>query len=397
MAEAMLGERDEVVIPFQPTDRDVVATKLRVWANKHPGNLAYAKLLEEIVDTLPSPSDPHHYKVLQECAETVVDTITREWNGRFLKLHPTPAGEGDARASSSAPAVAEAHENEYCTLMSKKSACHKVIIALKNMQIKTLKRQGKSVKPHPKKKAAPKPRPPPVAPAPPQAPKPKATKKKPATKTTAPQQRGAKKLLKRANPSAKQHQQPPHKKEQQPPPLKRRKLNSGSSVGVSGATPSSGAGAVIRGISESALALQQLPRMRYQAKQVVLPPPPPVPPVPPSHITENAETIENAPATEENAEKTAPPTETTTAPEPVNSTSAEDDEVPVHKQIHPYALELITMVCNANPLRRDGFQGLCLLDQPGPSYNKNPDEEPEDERFLRLGVRHVCLFLFVIV
>ena len=119
----------EIEIPFVPTERDVVSTKLRNWTLQHQGNLDYADLLNEFADKLPNPADPSHLNILREYSDLIVNIIMVDRQGRFLKL-----AEGETK-----PKV--------CILMPRRGAIHKVMNGLKNKQISLLKRLGKPIPP----------------------------------------------------------------------------------------------------------------------------------------------------------------------------------------------------------------------------------------------------------
>lgn len=102
--------------PFNPGDHDVVSTKLRSWNLGHPGNLQYAELLVEYALKLPSTSDPHYSSALSDTTKDLVNVITVERGGRFLKI-----AEGE-------------NHPEDCIVMDFKACHHKVLHGLKNKQ-----------------------------------------------------------------------------------------------------------------------------------------------------------------------------------------------------------------------------------------------------------------------
>ena len=105
----------EIEIPFDPAPADVGSTKLRNWTLQHQGNLEYADLLNEFAAKLPSPSNSEHTSILKEFSDRIVEIVTEERQGRFLKL-----AEGETK-----PKV--------CILMPKRGALHKVMNGLKNI------------------------------------------------------------------------------------------------------------------------------------------------------------------------------------------------------------------------------------------------------------------------
>ena len=101
---------------FDPQEHDVVSTKLRNSNLGHPGNLAYADLLVEYALKLPSTTDPNYSSTLSKITKALIELITEEKGGRFLKIQ-----EG------------ENHPND-CIVMNYKAAHHKVLQGLKNKQ-----------------------------------------------------------------------------------------------------------------------------------------------------------------------------------------------------------------------------------------------------------------------
>jgi hypothetical protein len=105
------GDDSSEFIPFYPTEMDVVATKIRTWNSKHPGNQFYTNVIQGIIQNettiLESPTD------FRRAAEHVHHIICVQRGGRFLKL---PEG-----LSSSV----------VCTVMSEQNVINKVIHALK--------------------------------------------------------------------------------------------------------------------------------------------------------------------------------------------------------------------------------------------------------------------------
>jgi hypothetical protein len=98
----------EEIIPFVPTDTDVVSTKIRTWT-KHPGNQFYSDTIQAAADnmTLDNPTD------FREAAKEIRHLLCVIRGGRFLKL---PEGVSDTQT---------------CMIMSEKDSVNKVIHALK--------------------------------------------------------------------------------------------------------------------------------------------------------------------------------------------------------------------------------------------------------------------------
>jgi len=114
----------EIQIPFDPTDRDVVSTKLRHWTLTHPGTLEYGRLLNEFVEHK-LPNNPSTISELKEAAQEIIDIIQLDRGGRFLRIS-ADAG----------------HEPKVCILMTPKGIMSKVQSALKGKQTALLKKQG---------------------------------------------------------------------------------------------------------------------------------------------------------------------------------------------------------------------------------------------------------------
>jgi len=108
------------IIPFEPTDVDVISTKKRSMNTKHPGNIFYTQLVQNVVSKIPVTDDLRH------SAETIVGIIIDERGGRFLK---PPDGEIDPTC---------------CIAMDRKQAIAKVLHALKTAYSK----QGKMISSH---------------------------------------------------------------------------------------------------------------------------------------------------------------------------------------------------------------------------------------------------------
>ncbi len=73
-----------MVIPFDPTPNDVVATSNRHWNTKHPGNIAYSNLLDQYVPRfLQQAGQDKKSKTRSDVSEKIVDLIFQR-KGRFL-------------------------------------------------------------------------------------------------------------------------------------------------------------------------------------------------------------------------------------------------------------------------------------------------------------------------
>ena len=112
----------------------MVSTKLRSWNLGHPGNLLYAELLVDYALKLPLPSDPMYSSILNQTTKQLVEVITVEKGGRFLKI-----------------AEGENHPDD-CVIMDYRASHHKVLHGLKNKQRVIL---TKGIPPKPVKKMNP--------------------------------------------------------------------------------------------------------------------------------------------------------------------------------------------------------------------------------------------------
>ncbi|CAB9500061.1 expressed unknown protein [Seminavis robusta] len=74
------------VIPFVPTDRDVISSQYTRWNIQHNGAIAYSKLLQEYAAKLPKLSDDKFNSHLKDYANAIYKIITEERQGRFLRL-----------------------------------------------------------------------------------------------------------------------------------------------------------------------------------------------------------------------------------------------------------------------------------------------------------------------
>ena len=96
-------------IEFQPTELDVVCTKLRSWNEKHPGNLFCAKLISARAQSV----QENEIGKMRQMAKEIVHEIIEERGGRFLK-------------------ISEKERNpDYCSLMAHKSCVDRVARALR--------------------------------------------------------------------------------------------------------------------------------------------------------------------------------------------------------------------------------------------------------------------------
>jgi hypothetical protein len=115
--QATNNTMESTEIEFVPTAVDVVSTKLRTWNLKHPGNMFYTNLVQQKMfsDIKTYEEDPLEYK---RVAERIVDLLTVERGGRFLKLK-----EGAVKPTT-------------CTVMGRKLCVNKVVHALRTAQSK---------------------------------------------------------------------------------------------------------------------------------------------------------------------------------------------------------------------------------------------------------------------
>ena len=100
---------NEQEIPFQPTNNDVVSTKIRSWNARHPGNVVYRAMIHDAVErcTFQSPQD------FRAAAEVIFREITQVRGGRFLLIP-------DCEVSSTT-----------CKILPEKKAVEKILHALK--------------------------------------------------------------------------------------------------------------------------------------------------------------------------------------------------------------------------------------------------------------------------
>ena len=99
-------------IDFNPTDVDIVSTKLRRWTSKHPGNIFYTDLVHQRLVGLCDVEDQQEYR---RVAEDIVDILTVERGGRFLKVR-----DGELNSTSAK-----------CVVMDERAAIAKVLLALR--------------------------------------------------------------------------------------------------------------------------------------------------------------------------------------------------------------------------------------------------------------------------
>ena len=117
--------RDSVVVeekwvPFEPSDRDVVSTKIRTWNSKHPANVYYSELVKAHVDRVPPVDSNGHSEVVKGIAGDIIDELTIARGGRFLKLR-----EGDLTPTE-------------CVVMTRKQITIKVVRALRELHAKVV-------------------------------------------------------------------------------------------------------------------------------------------------------------------------------------------------------------------------------------------------------------------
>ena len=98
-----------IEIAFSPTQVDIVSTKLRTWNLKHAGNIFFTEMVHSRVPDI-KDGDPI---TIRRVATEIVDILTDERGGRFLKLK-----EGDLRPTS-------------CFVMGRKHIINKVGHALR--------------------------------------------------------------------------------------------------------------------------------------------------------------------------------------------------------------------------------------------------------------------------
>jgi hypothetical protein len=79
---------DMVEVDFKPTQVDIVSTKLRTWNLKHAGNVFFTEMVHSRLPDI-QDGDP---VTIRRVATEIVDILTDERGGRFLKLK-----EGDLR------------------------------------------------------------------------------------------------------------------------------------------------------------------------------------------------------------------------------------------------------------------------------------------------------------
>jgi hypothetical protein len=123
-------DEDEIVVKFDPSDVDVVSTKIRTWNAKHPGNMFYADLVAQTVSSGKDLTPPF----IREAAKGIYEILTVQRGGRFLKL--------PERVSTS----------EYCTLLTPKRCVEKIIHAIKTSIHKIELREKGVTQPYKKEK-----------------------------------------------------------------------------------------------------------------------------------------------------------------------------------------------------------------------------------------------------
>ena len=69
-------------VPFNPTEVDVIATKVRTWNKTHPGNVFYRHCIKDAVKAYNLSTATE----VRNCAEKLYNLLVTERRGRFLKL-----------------------------------------------------------------------------------------------------------------------------------------------------------------------------------------------------------------------------------------------------------------------------------------------------------------------
>jgi hypothetical protein len=124
-------EEGESIIKFDPSDVDIVSTKIRTWNARHPGNIHYTELVARVVA---SGSKDLTATSIRDAANEIYEILTVQRGGRFLKLPER---------------VATA---EYCTLLTPKRCVEKIIHAIKTATNRSELRQKGVTQPYKKEK-----------------------------------------------------------------------------------------------------------------------------------------------------------------------------------------------------------------------------------------------------
>jgi hypothetical protein len=107
---------DTEKIAFEPTENDIVCTKLRTWNARHPGNMFFNQMIATKVPCINQDSDFRNF------AAEIIDLITTK-GGSFLKLN-----DKDCRDGGSHP--------KFCTVMNQKQCIHRVVRSLRTAHAK---------------------------------------------------------------------------------------------------------------------------------------------------------------------------------------------------------------------------------------------------------------------
>lgn len=117
-------------ILFNPSNVDIVSTKIRTWNARHPGNVFYNDLVARTVANSPDMPAP----LVREAAMQIYDILTVDRGGRFLKLPER---------------VTTSHT---CTLMKRSRCVEKIIHAIKTAMLKKILREKGITQPYKKEK-----------------------------------------------------------------------------------------------------------------------------------------------------------------------------------------------------------------------------------------------------
>jgi hypothetical protein len=98
-------------VPFNPTEADVVCTKLRTWNTKHPGNLVFNKLIQGKIPSIKNDAD------FRTVADELIDFVIIQKGARFLKLSDKEFFAGNTP--------------RMCSIMNRKQCLHKVMRSMR--------------------------------------------------------------------------------------------------------------------------------------------------------------------------------------------------------------------------------------------------------------------------
>jgi hypothetical protein len=98
-------------VPFNPTEADVVCTKLRTWNTKHPGNLVFNKLIQGKIPSIKNDAD------FRTVADELIDFVIVQKGARFLKLSDKEFFAGKTP--------------RMCSVMNRKQCLHKVMRSMR--------------------------------------------------------------------------------------------------------------------------------------------------------------------------------------------------------------------------------------------------------------------------